>query len=249
MDELWPNGHGNQTMLGSPRKRLPKTLVDLYDRARFELLSQQQRLKRGNKIESFPDHRLLNLGCGPDSIGQYEGFLNTDHFCFRDQVDFCLDLREPLPFPDHEWQGILLHHVFEHLPPETTDALLKECLRVLEPGGVLRIAVPDCGLAAQLYTDASRGDAEAEKKLSAILPDFLGDFDTPMDALNEFFHSIPENRHHAGYDAINLGKAIERAGFAKALRQEFSTSELAELAVGHEDWSSFSLYVDGVKSD
>ena len=233
-------------MIGSPRKRLPKSIVDLYETARFEIASQLGRLRRRGRRESHPEHRLLNLGCGPDSSGHYPGFLNADHFLFRGQVDCCLDLREPLPFPDEEWDGILLHHVLEHLPVRCVVPHLKECHRVLRPGGVLRVAVPDCGLAARLYAAAVvQGDVEAGKELCGMLPAHLGEFEIPMDAMNEFFHSDPTNTHHLGFDEQSLTRALTRAGFGEVARQGFETSLLPELAgVGREWWRRFTLYVD-----
>ncbi len=231
-------------MIGSPRKRLPKAMVALYDQFRFEFASLRHRKLRGSRSFSFPDQRFLNLGCGPDPIGQYDGFLNADHYRFSGEVDFCLDLRDPLPFPDHEWEGILLHHVLEHLPRESVPGFLLECRRVLQPGGVLRIAVPDCGLAARLYAAGESGDKAAEDQLLHLLPPFLGSFHEPMDVLNEFFHSTPENRHHAGYDTRALQAVLAAAGFSRSEPKPFTESLVPELAVGHQPWSPFTLYVD-----
>lgn len=51
-----------------------------------------------------------------------------------------------LPFPDDEFTFAFSEHFFEHLFLDEAGELMKECFRVLRPGGVLRIAVPDADL-------------------------------------------------------------------------------------------------------
>ena len=54
-----------------------------------------------------------------------------------------LDLTQPLPYPDASFAAVHGSHVLEHLTPAEAEALLGEVRRVLRPGGVIRIAVPD----------------------------------------------------------------------------------------------------------
>ncbi|WP_413432513.1 class I SAM-dependent methyltransferase [Crateriforma spongiae] len=83
--------------------------------------------------------RLLNVGCGrcihPD-------WTNIDMVAHAPSV-IEHDLRRGLPFSDDSFDGIYSSHVLEHLTPASADAMLAECRRVLRPGGVLRIVVPD----------------------------------------------------------------------------------------------------------
>lgn len=53
---------------------------------------------------------------------------------------------DALPFDDGQFTFIFSEHFFEHLPQATGIALMKECWRVLRPGGVLRTVVPDADL-------------------------------------------------------------------------------------------------------
>jgi SAM-dependent methyltransferase len=48
-----------------------------------------------------------------------------------------------LPFPDVVSEVVYLSHVLEHFPKSSAPAFLRECYRVLKPGGVLRVVVPD----------------------------------------------------------------------------------------------------------
>jgi SAM-dependent methyltransferase len=75
------------------------------------------------------------------------------------------DLRRGLPFPDESFDAVYGSHVLEHLEPDTAAQLLRECHRVLRPGGIVRIVVPDLEAIARLYLEslaqAATGDLHA----------------------------------------------------------------------------------------
>jgi 2-polyprenyl-3-methyl-5-hydroxy-6-metoxy-1,4-benzoquinol methylase len=53
----------------------------------------------------------------------------------------CCDLKQPLPYRDASFDTVLLSEVVEHL--HETPVLLRECWRVLRPGGYLLITTPN----------------------------------------------------------------------------------------------------------
>jgi len=53
------------------------------------------------------------------------------------------DLKKPLPFPNNSLSAIYAAHVLEHLYVTEARKLLGECYRTLQPGGVIRVVVPD----------------------------------------------------------------------------------------------------------
>lgn len=57
--------------------------------------------------------------------------------------DIAHDLRNPLPFRDGSIRKIQAQDVLEHLPKDTVPAILDEIFRVLAPGGIFRLSVPD----------------------------------------------------------------------------------------------------------
>lgn len=91
--------------------------------------------------------KKLNLGCGPRSI---DGWVNCD-FQSGDSRVVRHDLRRPLPFFDGQFQFVYHSHVLEHLQPGEAVRLLRECGRVLKPGGTLRVVVPDLEKKAKIY--------------------------------------------------------------------------------------------------
>src|SRR6185436_17770630 len=61
------------------------------------------------------------------------------------------DLRYGIPFPDGVFDCVYHSHFLEHLPKNGAPAFLKECYRVLKPGGTIRVAVPNLSYWADRY--------------------------------------------------------------------------------------------------
>lgn len=80
---------------------------------------------------------LLNLGCGPKHI---PGMVNVDNEAlFKPDKEVNLE-RFPWPWKNQSVDGILASHILEHMPD--WERFLRECVRILKPGGMLEIAVP-----------------------------------------------------------------------------------------------------------
>ncbi len=65
----------------------------------------------------------------------------------------CWDLRHGVPFPDQTFDVAYHSHVLEHLDREDAPGFLAECFRVLKPGGILRVVVPDFEKLARDYLE------------------------------------------------------------------------------------------------
>jgi SAM-dependent methyltransferase len=91
------------------------------------------------------DMRRLHWGCGP--ITPY-GWINSD-VCAFPGVNVVADIRRGLPFPADEFEMIVSIHALPELAYSELDAALQELLRVLKPGGVLRLSLPDMQKAIQ----------------------------------------------------------------------------------------------------
>lgn len=105
------------------------------------VMSDQVRVRLSDVDEFTPDGRVapdtLHLGCGED---YREGWHNVDYVPSVDP-DEVVDLdKYPWPWGDGSFETIRGSHVFEHL--EDVEAALRECERILEPGGRLIVTVP-----------------------------------------------------------------------------------------------------------
>lgn len=66
------------------------------------------------------------------------------------------DICKPMPLDDHSIDTYQSEDVFEHVPLESLAAVLDEIYRVLKPGGLFRLSVPDYG--CDLYQNRSIRD-------------------------------------------------------------------------------------------
>lgn len=91
--------------------------------------------------------QLLNVGCGRHF---HVAWRNIDVVSCDPAVEAC-DLRQGIPANDGQYDMVYHSHVLEHLSPELGSAFLRECFRVLKPGGLLRVVVPDLEQITRLY--------------------------------------------------------------------------------------------------
>jgi len=63
------------------------------------------------------------------------------------------DLTRGIPLPDASCQVVYHSNLLEHLPHMSALPFLVECKRVLVPGGIIRIAIPDLEAVCRLYLE------------------------------------------------------------------------------------------------
>lgn len=122
-------------------------------------------------MNSTNERRLLNLGCGT----RYKpGWTNVDMRSNHSEV-LEHDLRKPLPFAEGSFDFVYSSHVLEHFTSESGEALLRESVRVLKPGGIVRVVVPDLEILARLYlrslerAEAGEENADADFDWSYLM--------------------------------------------------------------------------------
>lgn len=178
---------------------------------------------------------LVNIGCGP--TGQ-AGWVNFDLYDVPG-VTLPIDCRNALPLADGSCRGIHVEHYFEHLEMTVErPRFLAECRRCLEPGGILRIIVPDARKFIEAYLSPGWG------KMNAI-----GGFYVPeescrnkMEVINHTF--LQEGDHFAGYDAEYLKLVLEDAGFRDIEPVEWRKGRFPDGCIDIEQHRVYSLYME-----
>jgi predicted SAM-dependent methyltransferase len=155
------------------------------------------------------------------------------------------DISSRLPVGDETAESVYSSHVIEHLSPEQGKGFVRECYRVLKPGGVLRIVTPDLELMINEYLDGTST--------------FLGRYSTPADAFcaeyNAFREASRANRtqalarrlfggdfHQWLYDFVSMKRLLESAGFVHIDRRAFMEGDMLGLA--EIETRGHSLYVE-----
>ena len=99
--------------------------------------------------EQSTSPRMLNIGCGRR---YHRDWVNIDLEA-SDPAVIRHDVTKGLPFERCKFSAVYHSHVLEHLEPNQGRSLIHECFRVLKPGGILRIVVPDLECIARLYLE------------------------------------------------------------------------------------------------
>ncbi len=233
-----------------PRRVTRRVLLEVFpnhllEQLKFELHMLIVRLRSRNRSRAYLKKKSLLLNIGAGESGK-EGWINLDAFS-RNNVDCLYDARKRLPFPSGSAKGIFSEHFFEHLDyTEEAPHFLRECYRVLQVGGVLRIIVPD----AEKYLMAYAHEGWREFK-DLRLDDQLRDryfgwtYNTRMELVNYLFRQGQE--HKFAYDFETIELLLKRNGFQDVRKQEYGKSAMDEVCIDLESRRAESLYVEAIK--
>ena len=165
--------------------------------------------------------RKLHLGAGP---GSPPGWLSTD--VTRSETVVYLDATEEFPIADRAFDYVFSEHMIEHMPWQSGLAMLKECHRILKPGGTIRVATPDLAVLLGLY--GAERDPRGERYIRWIVDRCLPEPRAYKASfvINNAFRSWG---HQFLYDAELLEMALRDAGFAGIRRCRYGESADANL--------------------
>jgi SAM-dependent methyltransferase len=233
--------------LADIQHRIEQLRADLQSVRGPYLMQQLQRLG----VDQHSRNLQLHIGSGPYVL---DGWINLDVF----PAQLSTNVLWGLPFVDGQCRYVFLSHLLEHLfYPTDALALLQDIHRILEPGGVVRIVVPDIAQCIQAYQDNDAdffrqrvehwgaGDGQATR-----LEHFLSYAGAGPDPAWLF------EAHKFGYDLETLERALRRAGFKSIRRSRFMASEHAALRVDeHSQVASarhgdrfYSLFIEADKT-
>ncbi len=164
------------------------------------------------------------------------------------------DLRKGIPFESGTVDAVYHSHVLEHIDRNFVDTFLLEIKRVLKPGGILRIVVPDMENLCREYIshiDICEKNIQEidshDQYISNILEQSVRRDAHGTEKQNIFRKTIERmllgdarkrgETHQWMYDRFNLRNILEKLGFDSIELKDFNNSNIP-------DWNSYSLEVD-----
>lgn len=181
------------------------------------------------------------------------------------------DLSNGLPFENDSMDVVYHSHFLEHLDREVARQFLVEVKRILKPGGIHRIVVPDFELLCRYYIDhVDLCDADIEQHIDhdnyiAVLLEQSVRREVVSTSQQKPMRRYLENillgdarkrgdTHQWMYDRISLSRILKHLGYQNVLVQTFDSSLIPnwnDYALDLDDqgnqYRGESLYVDAVK--
>jgi len=151
----------------------------------------------------------LHLGCG---IRYIPDFIHIDIRKFP-HIDYVTSVDKLDMFKDNSVDLIYACHLLEHFRRNQIENVLKEWYRVLKPGGILRLAVPDFEKLVEVYFKY--------KDLKLILGPLVGRQD------------YPESTHYVVFDFSTITEILKKVGFKNIHRYDWRKTI-------HKDYDDYS---------
>ena len=237
---------------------------------------------------------ILNLGCG-SKTSSHADVVNIDwsmmlrvkrrkalHAIVRRMADgdrrdtldaipnniLVHDLAKGIPFSSSSVDVVYHSHVLEHFDREVGERFLRETKRVLKPGGVHRIVVPDFEFRCRRYLnhidkcDAGHGQpTEHDDYIAKVIEQSVRReaFGTSQQNMvrrfleNRFFGDARKRgeTHQWMYDRISLSVKLSAAGYRQFEVHQFNTSGIRgwneiglDLSENGNKYHNHSLYVE-----
>lgn len=146
----------------------------------------------------------LEIGPGPTKIASDWITVNSIK---TESTDVVFEFGElQLPFADNHFDLVYMSHVLEHVPWQNTVRALIDVCRILKPGGIVEIWVPDFKKIVHAYLHGECGDNWRKYNLD-------NDYMTWVNGRIFTYDPGLNNYHRACFDSRYLEKCMSNAGF------------------------------------
>lgn len=189
-----------------------------------------------NKLAITPK-RYLNISCGPNITKE---FINLDYH-WRPTLDICWDITRGIPINENFMKGIFTEHCLEHVSFSSCQKVINDFYGILQPGGIVRIVVPDAEIYIDLYTKSKLGEVVefSDSTVQEIETGF-----TPIMAVNQVFRN---HGHLFAYDYETLSMMLSKEGFVSITKESFMKGRDNALLIDSDSRKTESLYVEALK--
>jgi Methyltransferase domain len=168
----------------------------------------------------------LNFDSSPtlrvEKMHGIDRFIKKNGRKFPDNVRYG-DIVRGLGLPDNFAHGVYASHVLEHLALKEFKIALNNTFKLLKPGSIFRLVVPDLEWRARQYvTSLAEGDVGAA---SAFMKScHLGRESSPRSLISKLSLLFGGSAHLWMWDEFSMRDALVKAGFDHVRRCDFGDS-------------------------
>lgn len=174
------------------------------------------------------------------------GFLESSQYQFirfagENDIEYG-DATKGLPIKDSSVDVLYSSHMLEHLDRNEAAKFLKEVFRILSPGGIIRIAVPDIKKQVAQYNESGDADAFIEATHLCV--------PRPRSLAQRLRLLLVGTRNHQWmYDGNSLSRLLQKLGFVNAeVLPAGQTKIHGHEAIDLQERACESVYVEAEKS-
>lgn len=199
----------------------------------------------------------LNLGCGDVAPDGWENVDNAvgarlrkipvlgricGRFLHSDWSPSIVlhDLRKRFPWADGSVDYVYSSHSLEHLTRSDGEHAVREIFRVLRPGGIARIVMPDLRHEVDRYVAGQRDARDFLRALNAADVE-----DWPL--AKRLYALLSGQGHRCLYDAESLGDLLSACGFAASRKAPFESAIPGIAEIEGKAQTEDALIMEGVK--
>lgn len=170
----------------------------------------------------------LNVGCG-DKF--HTAWTNIDMYSNTPHIKAC-NLLKGIPFSTNSFDVVYHSQVLEHFPKEKASFFMSECFRVLKPGGIIRVVVPDLENIVNEYIKCLNENLSNPNKYSEANYDWI---------LLELYDQTVRN-HSGGQmveflrqpELVNEDYIVDRIGYlGMSIRDYYVATEINEIQTSY----------------
>lgn len=181
-------------------------------------------LKRLFIVPNLPENPdgkiLIHLGCGDVNSPE---FINVDARS-APHIHYVRDVCDLSVFPDNYADLVYACHVLEHIRHNNLRKTLWEWRRILRPGGILRLSVPDFDALIDIYR-------ACDNNIDGIAAPLMGGQD------------FAENIHYSVFNLKYISRFLTEAGFRSVREWDPNQVDYHDF----EDWASKPIERNGKK--
>ncbi|MFC1843566.1 methyltransferase domain-containing protein [Thermodesulfobacteriota bacterium] len=202
------------------KETLKKMLPFRLDELLVFFLKSQEKARRNKRIAQKNRRKIetllkseipikLELGAGTN-----RGIAGWTYADVNENCDLILNLEAPIPFPDNSVSEIYSSHLLEHFHYHSLVNFLKECLRILKPGGLFNAAVPNAKIYMEAYQHPEAFDADT---FCQYKPAF--NYNSKIDYVN--YIAYMDGQHKYMFDEDNIVAILKKNSFKDVKLRKF----------------------------